>query len=44
MLDLNKRRDIMPNHILTMDVIDEMIENISIIKLNTYIQMSKDDK
>lgn len=31
----------MPNHILTMDVMDEMLENISVIKLNTYIQMSK---
>ena len=32
----------MPNHILTMDVMDEMLENISVIKLNTYIQMTKD--
>lgn len=32
----------MPNHILTLDVIDEMLENISVIKLNTYIQMGKD--
>jgi len=32
----------MPNHILTMDVMDEMLENVSVIKLNTYIQMSKD--
>lgn len=32
----------MPNHILTMDVINEMIDNVSVIKLNTYIQLSKD--
>lgn len=32
----------MPNHILTMDVMDEMLENVSVIKLNTYIQMTKD--
>jgi hypothetical protein len=39
---MKKRRDNMPNHILTNDVIDEMIDNISVIKLNTYIQMSKE--
>ena len=32
----------MPNHILTMDVFDDMLDNISVIKLNTYIKMSKD--
>lgn len=32
----------MPNHILTMDVIDEMLENVSVVKLNTYVQLSKD--
>jgi len=32
----------MPNHILTLDVMDEMLENISVIKLSTYIKMSKD--
>lgn len=39
---MKKGESDMPNHILTMDVMDEMIENISVIKLNTYIQMSKD--
>ena len=33
----------MPNHILTMDVLDEMIDNISVIKLNTYIRLEKGD-
>jgi len=32
----------MPNHILTIDTMDEMLENISTIKLNTYIRMVKD--
>ena len=31
----------MPNHILTMDIMEEMLDNISVIKLNTYIEMSK---
>lgn len=31
----------MPNHILTMDVMDEMIDNISVVKLNIYIKLSK---
>ena len=42
MLLYKKGEIAMPNHILTLDVIDEMIENISVIKLNTYIQMGKD--
>ena len=29
----------MPNHILTNDMIDEMLENVNVIKLNTYIKM-----
>ena len=28
----------MPNHILTNDMIDEMLDNIKTIKLNTYIK------
>ena len=32
----------MPNHILTIDTMDEMIEDVSTIKLNTYIRMVKD--
>ena len=31
----------MPNHILTNDMIDEMLENIDIIKLNNYINKKK---
>ena len=34
--------DYMPNHILTIDTMDEMIEDVSTIKLNTYIRMVKD--
>lgn len=33
----------MPNHILIEDIIDEMIENIEYIKLNTYIN-TEDNK
>lgn len=33
----------MPYKILMEDVIDEMLENISYIKLNTYIQLQKED-
>ena len=29
----------MPNHILTNDMIDEMLENVNVIKLNTYIKL-----
>lgn len=29
----------MPNHILTNDIIDEMLDNISTVKLNTYIKL-----
>ena len=31
----------MPNHILFDDVIEEMLDNISYIKLNTYIKTGK---
>lgn len=31
----------MPNHILYNDIIDEMIDNIMYIKLNTYLNMGK---
>ena len=33
----------MPYKILMEDVIDEMIDNISYIKLNTYIKLQKED-
>jgi hypothetical protein len=33
----------MPNHILCDDIIDEMINNIVYIKLNTYLNMGKKD-
>ena len=33
----------MPYKILTEEVIDEMLENISYIKLNTYIKLQKED-
>ena len=29
----------MPNHILTNDMIDEMLDNVKTIKLNTYIKL-----
>ena len=29
----------MPNHILTNDIIEEMLDNISTVKLNTYIKL-----
>ena len=31
----------MPNKIIVEDVIDEMIDNINYIKLNTYIDLEK---
>lgn len=33
----------MPYKILTEEVIDEMLDNISYIKLNTYIKLQKED-
>lgn len=33
----------MPNKIIVEDIIDEMIDNINYIKLNTYIELEKDD-
>ena len=33
----------MPNKIIVEDIIDEMINNIDYIKLNTYIELEKDD-
>ena len=33
----------MPNKILVDDIIDEMIDSIDYIKLNTYIELEKDD-
>ena len=44
MIRFSKRSDDMPNHILTMDVMDEMLYNVSVIKLNTYIKLSSDKK
>ncbi len=32
----------MPNKIIIEDIIDEMIDNISYVKLNTYIELGKD--
>ena len=31
----------MPNHILYEDIIDDMIDNIMYIKLNTYLDIGK---
>lgn len=33
----------MPYKIITEEIIDEMIDNISFIKLNTYIKLQKED-
>ncbi len=33
----------MPDYILLDDVVDEMLDNISYIKLNTYLNMDEDD-
>lgn len=33
----------MPYKIIVDDIIDEMLDNISYIKLNTYIKLQKDD-
>ncbi len=33
----------MPYKIITEEIIDEMIDNISYIKLNTYIKLQKED-
>lgn len=33
----------MPHKIIMEEVIDEMIDNISYIKLNTYIKLQKED-
>lgn len=33
----------MPHKIIMEEVIDEMLDNISYIKLNTYIQLQKED-
>ena len=32
----------MPNKIIIEDIIDERIDNISYVKLNTYIELGKD--
>lgn len=32
----------MPNKIIIEDIIDEMIDNISYVKLNTYIELGKE--
>lgn len=34
----------MPNHILFEDIIDDMLDNISYIKLNTYVNLGKKDQ
>lgn len=34
----------MPNKIIVEDIIDEMIDNISYIRLNTHIELSKKDE
>ena len=33
----------MPNKIILEDIIDEMIDNIDYIKLNTYIKLERDN-
>jgi len=33
----------MPDHILLDDIIDDMIDNISYIKLNSYLNLEKDN-
>lgn len=33
----------MPNKIIIEDIIDEMIEDLNYIKLNTYIDLKKND-
>lgn len=33
----------MPNKIIIEDIIDEMIDNISFVKLNTYIKLEKNN-
>ena len=33
----------MPHKIITEEIIDEMLDNISYIKLNTYIKLQKND-
>lgn len=33
----------MPNKIIVEDIIDEMIDNIDYVKLNTYIDLEKND-
>ena len=33
----------MPDHILLDDIIDDMIDNISYIKLNSYLNLNKDN-
>ena len=33
----------MPNKIIVEDIIDEMLYNINYIKLNTYIELQKQD-
>jgi len=33
----------MPDYILLNDVVDEMLDNISYVKLNTYLNMEEDD-
>ena len=33
----------MPNKIIIEDIIDEMIDNINYIKLNTYIKLESDN-
>ena len=33
----------MPDYILLDDVIDEMLDNISYVKLNTYLNMDDED-
>ena len=38
---LEKEIDKMPNKIIIEDIIDEMLDNISCIKLNTYIELEK---
>lgn len=33
----------MPNHTIALDIFDEMLDNISFIKLNTYLHLSENE-
>lgn len=45
MLSSNKSKgdNLMPDYVLLDDMIDDMIDNISYIKLNSYLNLDKDN-